>query len=106
MKKIIIVLIITLFLTSCHYRKNGAGYWESYSTKDYYQSGYNQNKEYGRPYRYYLVNGSHYSRNNPNGVLRLRNLHDYYYEKAIEKGVNPDWYVDRHISEGESNSND
>jgi hypothetical protein len=109
MRKILIISIIVLSLSSCNYKSriNGAGYREFYrTTPGFYDTHIErQHIEKGRHYYYYTINSSHYHFENETAWrTRRENLYDYYYNKAIEKGINPDWYIDRNISEDETNT--
>jgi hypothetical protein len=95
-----------LFLfSSCRVIKNDIGKYEWEFRKEHFKNGYYQNINYGKPFKYYVLNGSHFRIDNEiKWKERQLYLYDYYYTKALEKNKNPDWYVSLKISEGESNT--
>jgi hypothetical protein len=108
MKKIIIVLLI-IFLTSCTYRRNGAGIWERDNGPD--NSLLNNYREYPRNnpkntrYSHYHYGSSwSYWQNEDEWKPRQLNRYDYLYQKALENNMNPHWYIDKNFGESEDDS--
>jgi hypothetical protein len=109
-KKIILVLIVLSFL-SCEKQNgdiidiqnlriiNGAGYVEYNHT--YYPNEHNPS---GESRKYYYLNDAAYLLENESRWRKVREeYYQIYYEKAIRTNENPDWLIDRWISEAEGN---
>jgi hypothetical protein len=96
-------ILICISLLGCQIRvvTNGIGrkeYWNSWSEPSRRREVQRQLR--GRP-RYVVINGRYYEWTDAKWQERLRERRDYLYNEAIEKGVNPHWYIDARISQSE-----
>jgi hypothetical protein len=102
MKKFLLFLI-PIFFISCTFRKNGIGIWELDCGTDFsllnnfgvYPPKYKERK------KYYTINGKYFNWQDETWKEYQINRYDFLYNRAIEKGKNPHWYIDRHFNEGE-----
>jgi hypothetical protein len=108
--RLLLIIIAASLFTGCYgYIINGAGYKEWIAGPDNSFNRYRTTPEHqhtrGERYRYYVINGSHYYwENEYKWKEHQLNRYDYLYNKALEQGINPHWFIDRHFSEDEENT--
>jgi hypothetical protein len=100
--KILLVLLVILFTGCCKYNIDGTGHVE-FENIEYYNDPSPELRR-NQPYKYITVNGYYYLRETEDFQSYIMRRYDYLYQKAILKGVNPDWYIDRYLNEGEANT--
>jgi hypothetical protein len=99
----LLVLLLAFTLVGCSYHRDGTGHIEF--ERHSLDRPYNPEIHGKRPFKFYGVGNSWYLYADENSWRRVQqNRYDRLYAEALEKGVNPDWYVDRHMNEDEANS--